>query len=153
MPYMNGVEMILHIRSRFPTVRVLMLTMAEDAPHIREALQAGAAGYILKSAGRDELEKALAAIAAGQPHISDSMLQELKHAQATHVWLDLQLKANILQLTYRDNGLGLDPTRLNQPTGNGLVNIRQQITLLNGNCVFASEAGQGTTVTISVPFA
>ncbi len=77
MPYMNGVEMILHIRSRFPTVRVLVLTMAEDGPHIREALQAGAVGYILKSAGRDELEKALSAIAAGQPYISDSVLQEL----------------------------------------------------------------------------
>ncbi|MCY7359145.1 MAG: response regulator transcription factor [Rudanella sp.] len=75
MPYMNGIEMILHIRRRFPKVRVLVLTMAEDAAHIREALQAGAAGYILKSAGRDELEKALAAIAAGQQYISSNVFR------------------------------------------------------------------------------
>ena len=77
MPYMNGVELILQIRRRFPTVRVLVLTMAEDRAHIREALQAGAAGYLLKSVGKDELAKALFTIAAGQPYISDRALQEL----------------------------------------------------------------------------
>ena len=77
MPSMNGVEMILHIRQRFPTVRVLILTMAEDGTHIREALQAGAAGYILKSAGKEEVEKALTTIASGQNYISDRVLQEL----------------------------------------------------------------------------
>jgi DNA-binding NarL/FixJ family response regulator len=77
MPTMNGIELILHIRNRFPAVRVLVLTMAEDRTHIREALQAGAAGYILKSAGRAELEKALLTVAARQPYISDKVLQEL----------------------------------------------------------------------------
>lgn len=77
MPYMNGVEMILHIRRRFPQVRVLMLTMAEDGLHIREALQAGVAGYVLKSAGRDELEKALFAVAAGERYLSHDVLREL----------------------------------------------------------------------------
>ena len=77
MPNMNGVEMILHIRRRFPKVQVLVLTMAEDSTHIREALQAGAAGYVLKSAGKEELEKALATIAAGQQYISSNVLQEL----------------------------------------------------------------------------
>lgn len=77
MPYMNGVEMILHIRRRFPKVQVLVLTMAEDSTHIREALQAGAAGYVLKSAGKEELEKALATIASGQQYISSNVLQEL----------------------------------------------------------------------------
>lgn len=77
MPYMNGVELILQMRRRFPTVRVLVLTMAEDRAHISEALQAGAAGYLLKSVGKDELAKALVTIAAGQPYISEQALQEL----------------------------------------------------------------------------
>lgn len=77
MPSMNGIEMILHIRRRFPTVRVLVLTMAEDSTHIREALQAGAAGYVLKSAGKAELQKALLTVAAGQHYISDTVLQQL----------------------------------------------------------------------------
>ncbi len=77
MPNMNGVEMILHIRQQFPTVKVLMLTMAEDSLHIREALQAGADGYILKSTGKEELEKALSTIMAGKQYISDRVLEEL----------------------------------------------------------------------------
>ena len=77
MPYMNGVEMILHLRKRFPKVKVLMLTMAEDGLHIREALQAGVAGYILKSAGKEELEKALFTVANGERYLSNAVLQEL----------------------------------------------------------------------------
>lgn len=77
MPSMNGIEMILHIRRRFPAVRVLVLTMAEDSTHIREALQAGAVGYVLKSAGKAELQKALLTVAAGQHYISDTVLQQL----------------------------------------------------------------------------
>lgn len=90
MPYMSGVEMILQIRRRFPAVRVLVLTMAEDSVHIREALQAGATGYILKSAGKEELEKALLAIAAGQNYISDKVLQELyRPSEPAHETADL----------------------------------------------------------------
>ena len=90
MPYMNGVEMLLQIRQRFPHVRVLMLTMAEDGTHIREALQAGAAGYVLKSVGKDELEKALFTVAAGQHYISDRVVQELyRQTEQPDVAVDL----------------------------------------------------------------
>lgn len=77
MPYMNGIELILHIRRRFPAVKVLVLTMAEDTMHIREALQAGATGYVLKSAGKDELKKALSLLENGQQYISHQALQQL----------------------------------------------------------------------------
>ncbi|MFN8354238.1 MAG: response regulator transcription factor [Spirosomataceae bacterium] len=77
MPQMNGVEMALHIRLRFPQTKVLMLTMAEDAPHIREALQAGVTGYVLKSAGKEELEKALRTVAMGHRYLSEMALREL----------------------------------------------------------------------------
>jgi DNA-binding NarL/FixJ family response regulator len=77
MPYMNGIELILHIRRRFPAVKVLVLTMAEDTMHIREALQAGAMGYLLKSAGKEELKKALSSLENGQQYISHQALQQL----------------------------------------------------------------------------
>ena len=90
MPYMNGVEMLLQIRQRFPHVRVLMLTMAEDGVHIREALRAGAAGYVLKSVGKDELEKALFTVAAGQHYFSDRVMQELyRHTEQPDEATDL----------------------------------------------------------------
>lgn len=49
MPGMDGIEATRKIRSRWPTVRVMILTTFEDDQSIREALQAGAAGYLLKS--------------------------------------------------------------------------------------------------------
>ncbi len=84
--------------------------------------------------------------------VQELVQNTLKHAEATHISLHLQAEANSLHLTYYDNGRGLDPALLDQPTGNGLVNIRQRISLLKGHCVFSSDAGQGTTVAISVPF-
>ncbi len=49
MPGMDGIEATRRIRSRWPAVRVMILTTFEDDQSIREALQAGAAGYLLKS--------------------------------------------------------------------------------------------------------
>lgn len=85
--------------------------------------------------------------------VQELLQNALKHAGASHVRLRLHTEANQLHLAYHDNGRGLDPALLDAPTGNGLVNIRQRITLLKGHCGFESVTGQGTTVTISVPFA
>ena len=99
-------------------------------------------------------EKLSEAIEINLFRVMQELLQNaLKHAGATHVRLSLHTEANLLYLVYHDDGRGLDPALLNNPTGNGLVNIRQRIVLLKGHCTFGSTTGQGTTVTISVPFA
>lgn len=85
--------------------------------------------------------------------VQELLQNALKHAGASHVRLRLHTEADLLHLAYHDDGRGLDLALLDAPTGNGLVNIRQRITLLKGHCTFGSTTGQGTTVTISVPFA
>jgi DNA-binding NarL/FixJ family response regulator len=77
MPEMNGVELTYQIRQQFPNVKVLLLTVSEDVGTIQEAFQAGVSGYVMKKAGKAELEKALQTIVSGQKYYSESVVFEL----------------------------------------------------------------------------
>lgn len=77
MPYLSGIELTLLLRKKYPTVHVLLLTMTEDAHTIREAVRAGAAGYVLKRAGRNELEKAVTTLMQGERYFSPGVLELL----------------------------------------------------------------------------
>lgn len=77
MPEMNGIELTYQIRQQFPTVKILLLTVSEDANTIQEAFQAGVSGYVMKKAGKAELEKALQVIFSGQKYYSESVVFEL----------------------------------------------------------------------------
>ncbi len=59
MPEMNGVAATQIICQRFPTVKVVVLTSTPDDELIQAALEAGAAGYLLKTATIDELANTL----------------------------------------------------------------------------------------------
>jgi len=65
MPDMNGVEATRAITSALPDAAVLALTMLEGDASVAAAVRAGARGYLLKGAGRDEIAAALAALAQG----------------------------------------------------------------------------------------
>lgn len=66
MPHLSGIDLTLMIRKDFPHLKILLLTMAKDAYHIREALRAGVHGYVLRRATREELEKAIEKIMTGK---------------------------------------------------------------------------------------
>jgi DNA-binding NarL/FixJ family response regulator len=59
MPGMNGLEATRFIKQRFPQVKVLILTQHDNHEYISPALQAGAAGYVLKRSGRREMLNAI----------------------------------------------------------------------------------------------
>jgi DNA-binding NarL/FixJ family response regulator len=59
MPDIGGVEACAAIRARLPEVRVLMLTVSEDALDVRAALRVGASGYLLKDIPPGELVAAV----------------------------------------------------------------------------------------------
>ena len=59
MPDVGGVEACAAIRARRPSIRVLMLTVSEDALDVRAALRVGAAGYLLKDMPPGELVDAV----------------------------------------------------------------------------------------------
>ncbi len=90
MPIMGGIELTLQLRQRFPNVRICLLTVADQPEAIKEALRAGADGYVLKSADRSELETALAQIAKGHTFYSQQVLMQL----ATEAGIELTISEN-----------------------------------------------------------
>ena len=65
MPTLSGTAAIDELTRRQPGVGVLVLTMHEDDVSLFAALRAGARGYLLKGAGRDEIVRAVLAVAGG----------------------------------------------------------------------------------------
>ena len=55
MPIKNGIEATREIKIKYPKVKILAITMYNDGAFVKEMLDAGADGYILKNSGRDEL--------------------------------------------------------------------------------------------------
>ena len=70
MPALNGLEVAARVAKTFPQVRVLLLSMHANDEYVRQALQAGAAGYLLKEAAVSELEVAVKAVARGDAYLS-----------------------------------------------------------------------------------
>ena len=65
MPKLSGAAAIDELARRFPGLGVLVLTMHEDDASLFAALRAGARGYLLKGADRDEIVRAVLAVAGG----------------------------------------------------------------------------------------
>ncbi len=81
MPGMTGIEATRRIKAEFPTVRVLILTAYDDDPYIFALLQAGASGYVLKTADSDEIVNAVRAVFRGEsaldPAVAQKVVQQL----------------------------------------------------------------------------
>jgi DNA-binding NarL/FixJ family response regulator len=77
MPIKDGIEATLEIRHYDASARVLMLTTFDGDTDIHKALQAGARGYVLKSATGQELIPAIQAVASGQRWIPREIAKRL----------------------------------------------------------------------------
>ena len=79
MPKMDGLDCLREIKSRWPGAKVIVLTMHEDENYIKQAMQAGAAAYVHKSAADTDLFKAIEAVQAGQLYLSQQDSNLLLH--------------------------------------------------------------------------
>jgi DNA-binding NarL/FixJ family response regulator len=70
MPGMSGAEATREIRRRFPKVAVLVMTVSAGEAEVLEALEAGAAGYLLKDSQPDEIVRAVEAAVSGDAPLS-----------------------------------------------------------------------------------
>jgi DNA-binding NarL/FixJ family response regulator len=77
LPGPNGIAATVELRREWPEARVLMFTTYDSEEDIYRAMQAGARGYLLKSAPREELLAAIRAVAAGERHLPAALAQRL----------------------------------------------------------------------------
>jgi DNA-binding NarL/FixJ family response regulator len=77
MPGLNGLEATQRIRARHPDVKVLVLTMLDDDDSVFAAVRAGAHGYLLKEAAREDVIRALDGVAAGQAVLDPNVAQRV----------------------------------------------------------------------------
>src|ERR1700682_56298 len=66
----NGTDALIAIRGAFPKAKIIMLTTSDCAAEIQRALQAGASGYLLKSAPKNEVLDAIRSVHAGQRQVA-----------------------------------------------------------------------------------
>jgi two-component system, NarL family, nitrate/nitrite response regulator NarL len=69
----SGIELTRRLREAQPSLRVLVLSMHDNAAFVHEALRAGAAGYLLKDHPAEEIVEAIAAVMAGREHLSPGL--------------------------------------------------------------------------------
>jgi DNA-binding NarL/FixJ family response regulator len=79
MPGWNGIEATRRVTAAHPKVNVLILTMFQDDTSVFTAMQAGAKGYVLKDAEKEELLRAIRAVGSGEaifsPGIASRMIE------------------------------------------------------------------------------
>lgn len=73
LPGMNGIEVTRKVRASHPGVRVLIVTAYDDDEYVRSALDAGAGGYLRKTAPGRELVEAIRAVAGGATVLSSDL--------------------------------------------------------------------------------
>jgi DNA-binding NarL/FixJ family response regulator len=79
MPGMSGLEALAALKERMPSIHVLVFTSFAEESQVRDAISAGALGYLLKDALREDLVRAVRAVADGQAWL---------HPQAQRQMLD-----------------------------------------------------------------
>jgi DNA-binding NarL/FixJ family response regulator len=77
MPYINGIEASAIVKSKFPDINILIVTVYEDKEKIFDALCAGATGYILKKSSVIEIINAISEIHAGGAPMSASIARKV----------------------------------------------------------------------------
>jgi len=85
----SGIDLTANIKTERPDVKVLALSMHGDKNYIVKMLEAGANGYILKNAGKEEMLNAIRTVASGNTYfssqVSSKLLEDLIHPRSTKI--------------------------------------------------------------------
>ena len=77
LPKLNGIESTRTITARFPDIRILILSAYDDDSYVFPLLEAGASGYLLKTASGAELAEAIRRVVAGETALSPRITAKL----------------------------------------------------------------------------
>jgi DNA-binding NarL/FixJ family response regulator len=74
MPVMDGIEATRKVSEKYPDIQVVALTMHEEIGYFNQMVEAGANGFLLKKTNRDELQKAVQMVVAGETYFSEEFM-------------------------------------------------------------------------------
>ena len=77
MPGLNGLDLIKQVLKHLPRLRIVVLSMQSADSYVVEALNSGAAGYVLKETGPSEIIHAIKTIVAGERYLSPKLAQRV----------------------------------------------------------------------------
>lgn len=73
MPEMSGIDLVRKLKPKLPDTMFIALSMFGERSYIKDMLQVGVSGYILKNTGRDELVRAIKSVVSGKEFLSDEV--------------------------------------------------------------------------------
>lgn len=85
MPVLNGLEAARQIRAQKPQIKIVVLSIHNEAGYVSSALRVGANGYVLKSAAYEELKQAIQTTARGETYLSPSISTMVVEGYVTNV--------------------------------------------------------------------
>ncbi len=102
MPIFNGIEVISRVKELSPSVKTIMLTMNEEASFIKESIQVGVDGYVMKSADKPELVKAIKTVYDGEKYFGAKVIKKLAEIPDANSPTGKTELENIQSLTKRE---------------------------------------------------
>lgn len=82
----------------------------------------------------------------------ETLTNVMRHAGATRVEVSLERTSHELVLVVQDNGRGITKTQLTSRKSLGLMGMHERVNAWDGSIIFQGVAGQGTTVTVRIPY-
>lgn len=77
MPVMGGLEALREAKKIQPDIKILVLTMLSEKANYSDMVSAGAMGFVLKTAGKKDLEKAIKTLIGGECYFSNELLRQI----------------------------------------------------------------------------
>jgi DNA-binding NarL/FixJ family response regulator len=102
MPVMDGLEACTKALEIMPDLKILVLTMLNEKDNYTSMINAGAKGFVLKTAGKQELEKAIKTVTEGESYFSNEILRQIIINAGKQKALHDIPRANDIKLTERE---------------------------------------------------
>ena len=97
LPDISGVDFCKEIKKEYPQIRVLALSTHNEYSIVRQMLDNGASGYLIKNAMTEEVLAGIKAVAAGNTFLCHEINIMMKRPKETHIWIS-QREQEVLKL-------------------------------------------------------
>lgn len=102
MEGMNGIDLSKKVRSDYPDIKVLVLSMMNEHQYIKTMLDVGVHGYLLKTSGEEEIKRGISAVHSGETYYSNEVTQIVMQSMTKRSTKKKVQFAELMPLTERE---------------------------------------------------